>query len=85
MLTLPVVDREVFDRFAGLSLPRHVSYPMPTWWHDVQIDEARAIRNDAMQRSLMRDLSLYLHLPFCEAMCKFCACNRTAGCDSSPR
>ena len=77
MLTLPVVDREVFDRFAGLSLPRHVSYPMPTWWHDLEAGEGEAIRQDAMQRTTRRDLSLYLHLPFCEAMCKFCACNRT--------
>ena len=77
MPTLPVVDREVFDRFAGLSLPRHVSYPMPTWWHELEAGEGEAIRYDAMQRSSRRDLSLYLHLPFCEALCKFCACNRT--------
>ena len=24
-----------------------------------------------------RDVSLYLHLPFCEALCTYCACNKT--------
>ncbi|MEE9129575.1 MAG: oxygen-independent coproporphyrinogen III oxidase [Phycisphaerales bacterium] len=77
MPSLSVVDHEVFERYAGLSLPRHVSYPMPTWWRDVEPDEAAAIRADAAGRTPARDLSLYLHLPFCEALCKFCACNRT--------
>ena len=77
MPSLSVVDHEVFERYAGLSLPRHVSYPMPTWWHDIEPDEAPAIRADAAGRTPARDLSLYLHLPFCEALCKFCAFNRT--------
>ena len=77
MPSLSVVDHEVFERYAGLSLPRHVSYPMPTWWRDVEPDEAAAIRTDAAGQTPARDLSLYLHLPFCEALCKFCACNRT--------
>lgn len=67
-------DEEVFQRYAGLSLPRHVAYPMPTWWHPV--DMARAAELRALGRS-DRDLSLYLHLPFCEALCTFCACNKT--------
>ena len=77
MLSLPTVDREVFQRYAGRSLPRHVSYPMPTWWRDIGGDEAATMRGESARAILARDLSLYLHLPFCEALCKFCACNRT--------
>ena len=33
------IDKEVFQRYAGLSLPRHVSYPMPTWWNEVDKPE----------------------------------------------
>jgi len=67
---------EVFDRYAGLSLPRHVSYPMPNWWHDM--DEANALRMHAAsaEHRSEQDLSLYLHLPFCEKLCKFCGCNK---------
>ncbi|MEE8165609.1 MAG: oxygen-independent coproporphyrinogen III oxidase [Myxococcota bacterium] len=77
MQSLPIVAREVFQRYAGCSLPRHVSYPMPTWWREVGGDEADAIRAESARAIPTRDLSLYLHLPFCEALCKFCACNRT--------
>ena len=69
-----VFDEATFLRYAGLSLPRHVSYPMPTWWHPVDPAGAAALRTLA---SGPRDLSLYLHLPFCEALCTYCACNKT--------
>ncbi len=29
------LDIEIFRKYAGLSLPRHVSYPMPTGWQDM--------------------------------------------------
>jgi oxygen-independent coproporphyrinogen-3 oxidase len=77
MSALPVIDRGTFSRYAGLSLPRHVAYPMPTWWHDVDAAEAASLRGLSTGRIPARDLSLYLHLPFCEKMCRFCACNRT--------
>lgn len=77
MPSLPILDHEVFDRYAGLSLPRHVSYPMPNWWKPLDADEALAIWADVASPARTRGLSLYLHIPFCESMCKFCGCNRT--------
>ncbi len=70
------VDLDVFARYAGLSLPRHVSYPMPTWWHDIDTDEAIRMHADSRCKEPRNDLSLYLHIPFCETLCKFCACTR---------
>jgi oxygen-independent coproporphyrinogen-3 oxidase len=70
------IDRGTFRRYAGLSLPRHVSYPMPTWWHDMDSAAAASMHHDNAQQDPGHDLSLYLHLPFCETLCKFCACNR---------
>jgi oxygen-independent coproporphyrinogen III oxidase len=70
------VDRDVFNRYAGLSLPRHVSYPMPTWWEDMSSDDATKMRAASDAHETECDLSLYLHIPFCEKLCKFCACNK---------
>ena len=70
------IDLEVFRKYAGLSLPRHVSYPMPTWWHDVDGAEAAALQLDSRARTPANDLSLYLHVPFCEQACRYCACTR---------
>jgi oxygen-independent coproporphyrinogen-3 oxidase len=67
---------ETFRKYAGLALPRHVSYPMPTAWSgkdgaDFAEQLARRVVDDDPP-----GLSLYLHLPFCETLCKFCACNK---------
>lgn len=70
------VDLEVFRRYAGLSLPRHVSYPMPTWWHDVDAVEVSSMHEQSLGKDVPNDLSLYVHVPFCEQLCKFCACTR---------
>ena len=70
------VDMDVFRRYAGLSLPRHVSYPMPSWWKDVDGDARSSMLRESDGQDPGYDLSLYLHIPFCETLCKFCACNR---------
>ncbi len=70
------VDLEAFHKYAGLSLPRHVSYPMPSWWSDIDGVEAESMWQACLERRPRNDLSLYLHIPFCESQCKFCACNR---------
>ncbi len=54
--------------------PRYTSYPPAPAWTDgfTQADLERAFaRADASNR----DVSLYIHLPFCESLCLFCACN----------
>jgi oxygen-independent coproporphyrinogen-3 oxidase len=76
MSLLPLIDRARFTRYAGLSLPRHVAYPMPSWWRPITPAEAANLRRRGLAAIPQRDLSLYLHVPFCEALCKFCACNR---------
>lgn len=56
-------------------LPRYTSYPtVPHWQQETPSQEAwkRAV-NDAWSGD--HTLSLYLHLPYCESLCTYCACN----------
>ena len=54
--------------------PRYTSYPTAPLWNDAfgpadlekVLDEAEAARTP---------VSLYMHIPFCESLCLFCACN----------
>ncbi len=75
-ISQPEIDLDVFHRYAGLSLPRHVSYPMPTWWQRMNVDDAQTMYDRCDHQSPGYDLSLYVHIPFCERLCKFCGCNR---------
>lgn len=77
------LDLELFRKYAGQSLPRHVAYPMPTWWRGVAPAEAREIVS-THRAEAARDLSLYLHVPFCQQVCRYCACNRVGVAKDDP-
>jgi oxygen-independent coproporphyrinogen-3 oxidase len=54
--------------------PRYTSYPTAVEFHD-QFDETAYRRKLAEAASdADRQLSLYMHLPFCEERCAFCGC-----------
>lgn len=78
------VDLNVFRRYAGLSLPRHVSYPMPTWWTALDTAAVETLLAKARDPQRRTDASLYVHIPFCEQLCKFCACTRIIQRKSAP-
>lgn len=57
--------------------PRYTSYPTVPYW------EESTFSTDEWQKSIKTDynpannaISLYIHLPFCESLCTFCACNK---------
>ena len=54
--------------------PRYTSYPTAPVWTDAYgpADYEAAMQNAETHRS---PVSLYMHLPFCESLCLFCACN----------
>ena len=54
--------------------PRYTSYPTAPVWNDAFGTEnlVEAHKRAEIARS---PISLYMHLPFCESLCLFCACN----------
>src|ERR1700746_772071 len=54
--------------------PRYTSYPTAPVWNDAfgpaDLEEVHAAADAAHT-----PVSLYMHLPFCESLCLFCACN----------
>ncbi len=57
--------------------PRYTSYPTVPYWHFSLLDETKW-RNSVVTRFKVENggLCIYIHLPFCENLCTFCACNK---------
>ncbi len=72
-----VFDQELINRYDRAG-PRYTSYPTAVEFH-----------NEFTTRDLLKAeghskaLSLYFHIPFCDTVCFYCACNKIATKDRS--
>ncbi|MBI4308844.1 MAG: oxygen-independent coproporphyrinogen III oxidase [Candidatus Omnitrophica bacterium] len=69
-----LVDKQTLLKY-DVPGPRYTSYPTaPQWSAEVDADVyAQRLRQFGQNG---RTLSLYIHIPFCEQLCYFCACNK---------
>ena len=73
---LPVADVSVdlLHRY-NVPGPRYTSYPTaPVWREGVGPSDYEEILAESNAATRPAPLSLYLHIPFCESLCYFCAC-----------
>ncbi len=67
------VSEELLERYNRPG-PRYTSYPTaPVWQDNFGVADFDAVCRAADSEG--RPVSLYQHLPFCESLCLFCACN----------
>lgn len=64
----------------GMRGPRYTSYPSSASYHE-EITTDDFWRALAQGNDEHRPVSLYMHIPFCEHICFFCACNRIVTAD----
>ena len=59
--------------------PRYTSYPTVPYWDDSSFTpEAylESLKRSFKESNTKQGISLYIHLPFCEQLCTFCACHK---------
>ena len=59
--------------------PRYTSYPTVPFWDSATFSKEKWI--ESFKKSFIKSnekegISLYIHLPFCESLCTFCACHK---------
>jgi oxygen-independent coproporphyrinogen-3 oxidase len=67
----------VTDLFAKYDVPapRYTSYPTVPFWTDSPTTQQWLSELNQAFLDRVATWSLYFHLPFCESLCTFCACN----------
>jgi oxygen-independent coproporphyrinogen III oxidase len=65
-------DPKLLSKY-NTSGPRYTSYPTALEFHD-EFSEQDFIK--AVKDSPNRELSLYVHIPFCHSLCYYCGCNK---------
>jgi oxygen-independent coproporphyrinogen-3 oxidase len=71
-----VVDPDLIRRY-DKSGPRYTSYPTAVEFHGGFTEaEYRAWAKRSNEITPPRPLSLYFHIPFCDTVCFYCACNK---------
>ncbi len=71
-----IFDPQLIRRF-DINGPRYTSYPTADRF--VEAFDARALTDWLEKRAVggvSRPLSLYFHIPFCNTICYYCACNK---------
>src|SRR5687768_9246479 len=61
-----------------IPVPRYTSYPTMPYWDTASFTNEKwitAVKCSFDESNDTKGISLYIHLPFCESLCTYCACN----------
>lgn len=71
------MNKSIVEKY-NIAGPRYTSYPTVPFWKNDPLEQKQWLstieKNDSFFQS--DDISLYIHLPFCESLCTFCGCHK---------
>ena len=75
-LTSVPVSKSLLQKF-DINGPRYTSYPTADRFVEAFTESAyKEALEQRRVRSINQPLSIYVHIPFCESLCFYCACNK---------
>ncbi len=74
---MTAISPQLLQRF-DVNGPRYTSYPTADRFVEAFTadDYGQALRHRSHGQTSLLPLSLYVHIPFCESLCYYCACNK---------
>lgn len=73
----PPQSKELIKKY-DIPTPRYTSYPTMPYWDTSKFNHEKwteAVQRIFTETNDTKGMSLYIHLPFCESLCTYCACN----------
>lgn len=71
------MDKQIIDKY-NIPGPRYTSYPTVPFWknNSLQISEWFQTIQKNQDYFASDEVSVYIHLPYCESLCTFCGCHK---------
>ncbi|NBC08785.1 MAG: oxygen-independent coproporphyrinogen III oxidase [Bacteroidetes bacterium] len=70
-----MTQQQLLEKY-NVPVPRYTSYPTVPYWNETPPAEKAWKQKVVQAFQRQNEISLYLHLPFCEALCTYCGCNK---------
>ncbi|MEH0157655.1 oxygen-independent coproporphyrinogen III oxidase [Limibacter armeniacum] len=73
-----MLQKELIRKY-NVPGPRYTSYPTVPYWDKAPLTEQdwqQHVKQTFQTSNHSDGISLYIHLPYCESLCTFCACNK---------
>ena len=73
-----MLSTEELIRKYNRPVPRYTSYPTVPYWKTLTESTSwpTSFKENFLLQNRQNGISLYMHLPFCESLCTYCACNK---------
>ena len=76
---MPHLQNRALIQKYNIPGPRYTSYPTVPFWNREGIKESdweETVKRSFNESNTQEGISLYIHMPYCESLCTFCACHK---------